>query len=108
MSGWLLLTAYSVVMAPAFAIVAWGVARRFGRLTARHAWVGAAAVWAALVVAPVIGAAVDHARAASSCGIAEECYEHIFTVMAIPAGWVLALLGLAAMVVLGRTHSAAQ
>ncbi|MBN9495047.1 hypothetical protein J0H33_17125 [bacterium] len=102
MSGWLLLATYAAVIAPAFAIIAWGVLRRLGRLEARPATLGAMLTWAVLVAAPLVGLAVDSARSDRACPVAQECYEHFFTVIGVPSGWLLALLILVAMTSFGR------
>lgn len=105
MSAWLLLSAYAVVIAPAVALVAWGVLRRFGCYEARPAALGAIVVWAALVGTPVVGMAVDHARASTDCTVQHECYEHFFAVTGVPAGWLVTLLGVAGALFIGRTFS---
>jgi hypothetical protein len=80
------------LIAPAFAIIAWGLVRHFGCLEARPAALAAMLTWTTLVGMPVAGLLADRVRSSNGCGMAEECYEHFFVVMGVPAGWLLAIV----------------
>lgn len=103
MSGWLLLGAYAAIIAPAFAILAWGLLRRFGRLGPRPAALAAMVTWLVLAGAPIAGLAVDRIRDDDACSVAGECYEHFFAAAGVPAGWLLATVVLAGALCIGRT-----
>jgi len=105
MSGWLLLGVYAIVIAPTFAVVAWGVLQHSGHLSPRPAAASATFAWAVLVAVPLAGSVVDRARASSACTADHECYEHFFTVVGVPAGWLAAIALFAGALFIGRIQA---
>lgn len=97
----LFLVGYAVVVGAAAAI-AWGVLRGAGRLDARAAAWWAVGAWVAAMAFPVAGLIADEARQPVTCGPGEECAEYILWFVAIPLGWLAAVVLVALATVAGR------
>ncbi len=98
----LVILAYAVVLAIPAAILAWPLVERAGRLQHTTAILVAGMCWVGLVLPPVVGLAIDRARAPGRCDPCEECADYILWWFGIPVGWLLGGLVVLVAVALGR------
>lgn len=99
------LVGYMIAIPLPASVIAWGVARRAGRLPSATAMVVAAGAFFAMVAPPLAGFAINAARDSRVCGAGVECYDNILWRIAIPVGWILAAVVVGAAVLRGRaTH----
>lgn len=104
----LLLTGHGLVAAGAAAVIAFGIVRGPGRLSPRGAAWSAAAVWLAIAGMPAAGLLADELRSGAGCRPGGECYDYFVVWLSLPAGWLVAILIVAAAVAWGRARSASR
>lgn len=98
----MLLVVYIAIVTPPVALIAWMLIRRAARMGPASSTGVASIFWGAMVAPPIAGLVADGIRAPVSCAPREECADYILWLLAIPVGWLLAIVVLGASIVGGR------